>query len=703
MQIIAAAGSGKTEVVSQRVASLLADGEPAESIVAFTFTEKAAAELKERIRQRVTARVGAVGDRPARAAVRRHDPRLLLPAPPDARAAVRDLHAARPEPAHEPPLPRAGAARAQAARPEREAVQGHRGVPARASTSSRTSCSTWTTCPTATSRTSAARVLRDARRLPLHVVRHADRPRRAGARGPDDPREGHRRPAAPDRRRVPGRQPGAGAAHRAARQAARARRTSSSSATTTRRSTSGAAPTSSNIVTFAERYDGRHAVQPAGQPPLPAGHRRARQRVRADASRSGSTRRWAPSAPATARRSRSRSVIDDEQTEADAIALDIEALHKPGRPLPRHRDPGPRARRRTRRSSTRWRSRASRSSPAGARACSSSRRRRSSARRSPGSPTSTGRRAASSSARRSNCSTTCSTTTARPSTSTDDERPGALRRTSSRGSRRRYETDFGRQPRRRVLRARSSCSAYRRLGPDRRRCSATGSAPSPASPSCWPTTSRSPAARGGTPTTRASRSAARSAASGSTEPRAAPGQLRDRQLRRLRRRGGPLGDGVALGTVHGAKGLEWPVVFLPSLTDGRFPSRRSGQAADWLLPRDALRRRPLRGLRRRRAPAVLRRAHARARLGVAVVARSGDTSSRASRRRTSSKRDAARDERRPARPTPSRAGIETPDLAVTYSELDATSTARGATCSATSSASCRRSRPSSATATPCTT
>lgn len=58
IQIIAAAGSGKTEVVSQRVASLLADGEAAESIVAFTFTEKAAAELKERIRERVTARMG---------------------------------------------------------------------------------------------------------------------------------------------------------------------------------------------------------------------------------------------------------------------------------------------------------------------------------------------------------------------------------------------------------------------------------------------------------------------------------------------------------------------------------------------------------------------------------------------------------------------------------------------------------------------
>ncbi|MGB0972725.1 MAG: UvrD-helicase domain-containing protein, partial [Mycobacterium sp.] len=58
IQIIAAAGSGKTEVVSQRVASLLADGEPPESIIAFTFTDKAAAELKERIRERVTARIG---------------------------------------------------------------------------------------------------------------------------------------------------------------------------------------------------------------------------------------------------------------------------------------------------------------------------------------------------------------------------------------------------------------------------------------------------------------------------------------------------------------------------------------------------------------------------------------------------------------------------------------------------------------------
>jgi DNA helicase-2/ATP-dependent DNA helicase PcrA len=58
VQIIAAAGSGKTEVVSQRVASLLKDGEQPESIVAFTFTEKAAEELKERIRERSVALLG---------------------------------------------------------------------------------------------------------------------------------------------------------------------------------------------------------------------------------------------------------------------------------------------------------------------------------------------------------------------------------------------------------------------------------------------------------------------------------------------------------------------------------------------------------------------------------------------------------------------------------------------------------------------
>lgn len=58
LQIIASAGSGKTEVVAQRVASLLADGVPALGIVAFTFTERAAAELKHRIAERVEESLG---------------------------------------------------------------------------------------------------------------------------------------------------------------------------------------------------------------------------------------------------------------------------------------------------------------------------------------------------------------------------------------------------------------------------------------------------------------------------------------------------------------------------------------------------------------------------------------------------------------------------------------------------------------------
>lgn len=59
VQIIASAGSGKTEVVSQRVVSLLAEGIPAREIVAFTFTERAAKELKGRIATRLEQRLGS--------------------------------------------------------------------------------------------------------------------------------------------------------------------------------------------------------------------------------------------------------------------------------------------------------------------------------------------------------------------------------------------------------------------------------------------------------------------------------------------------------------------------------------------------------------------------------------------------------------------------------------------------------------------
>src|SRR3954463_5007207 len=55
VQIVACAGSGKTEVVAQRVAALVAEGEAASSIVAFTFTTAAADELHSRIHQRAVA------------------------------------------------------------------------------------------------------------------------------------------------------------------------------------------------------------------------------------------------------------------------------------------------------------------------------------------------------------------------------------------------------------------------------------------------------------------------------------------------------------------------------------------------------------------------------------------------------------------------------------------------------------------------
>jgi len=59
LQLIACAGSGKTEVVARRVASLLKSGLAPRNIIAFTFTDKAAAELKDRI---VTRCHEAMGD-----------------------------------------------------------------------------------------------------------------------------------------------------------------------------------------------------------------------------------------------------------------------------------------------------------------------------------------------------------------------------------------------------------------------------------------------------------------------------------------------------------------------------------------------------------------------------------------------------------------------------------------------------------------
>jgi len=50
LRIIACAGSGKTEVVSRRISNIIKNGAKPKSIVAITFTEKAAEELKMRVR-----------------------------------------------------------------------------------------------------------------------------------------------------------------------------------------------------------------------------------------------------------------------------------------------------------------------------------------------------------------------------------------------------------------------------------------------------------------------------------------------------------------------------------------------------------------------------------------------------------------------------------------------------------------------------
>lgn len=49
LQIIACAGSGKTQVISQRIINILKNGASPSTIIAFTYTEKAAAELQARI------------------------------------------------------------------------------------------------------------------------------------------------------------------------------------------------------------------------------------------------------------------------------------------------------------------------------------------------------------------------------------------------------------------------------------------------------------------------------------------------------------------------------------------------------------------------------------------------------------------------------------------------------------------------------
>lgn len=60
LQLIACAGSGKTEVVARRIANLIKEGVSPRGIIAFTFTDRAAAELKDRIVTRCRDLLGEI-------------------------------------------------------------------------------------------------------------------------------------------------------------------------------------------------------------------------------------------------------------------------------------------------------------------------------------------------------------------------------------------------------------------------------------------------------------------------------------------------------------------------------------------------------------------------------------------------------------------------------------------------------------------
>jgi DNA helicase-2/ATP-dependent DNA helicase PcrA len=61
IRVVAGAGTGKTAVIAERFRRLVANGASPASILVMTFTERAAAEMRERIEDQIDAAAPAVG------------------------------------------------------------------------------------------------------------------------------------------------------------------------------------------------------------------------------------------------------------------------------------------------------------------------------------------------------------------------------------------------------------------------------------------------------------------------------------------------------------------------------------------------------------------------------------------------------------------------------------------------------------------